>query len=356
MMVNYRIKKGIFYFLTAWPALSSLIGFAFPSEGYNNSRFTIYLILLLGILIIPFFILTFRTAMPEQGQNEIKKVIVHGLFLDLVFVFSFLIGFSIPLMESHSKYNMALIMIPLLMVLTLIILKRFQLNDDDHEIEQQSLEIQENKSSMNPKGKPIIEFNGKRYSFTSKSLIIFAIGTPLLSYLTYFFFDLEFNFWLHEIVVKQTVYLLNLFFHMGVKAVYSPIGRYHWYFDIPGRPNIYFETFCTGIQAINTFVGIIVFIPHSLDEKNNRDIIWRKTKALVVSSAIFYIVNIFRMVLQLYLYYIGYAWEDIHVSISAASSFIAAIIVLMLHKWIPEFILSIIYAGILIYRKYRPTS
>ncbi|GAG00255.1 unnamed protein product, partial [marine sediment metagenome] len=41
-------------------------------------------------------------------------------------------------------------------------------------------------------------------------------------------------------------------------------------------------------------------------------------------------------------------WDDIHVSISAASSFIAAIIVLLLHKWIPEFIISIIYTGTLI--------
>ncbi|MCK4239956.1 MAG: hypothetical protein KAX33_12580, partial [Candidatus Lokiarchaeota archaeon] len=47
------------------------------------------------------------------------------------------------------------------------------------------------------------------------------------------------------------------------------------------------------------------------------------------------------------------AWDDIHYSISAASSFIAAIIILLLHKWIPEFIISIIYAGILIKRKIK---
>ncbi|MHA2183200.1 MAG: hypothetical protein ACXAAH_17410, partial [Promethearchaeota archaeon] len=35
-------------------------------------------------------------------------------------------------------------------------------------------------------------------------------------------------------------------------------------------------------------------------------------------------------------------------SISAASSFIAAIIVLLMHKWIPEFIISIIYIGTLV--------
>jgi len=54
------------------------------------------------------------------------------------------------------------------------------------------------------------------------------------------------------------------------------------------------------------------------------------------------------MIIQINLYYIGYEWADIHFSISAASSFIAAIIVLLMHKWIPEFVVSIIYCGTLI--------
>ena len=196
--------------------------------------------------------------------------------------------------------------------------------------------------------KPIIEYNNRKYIFSIRSLIIFAIGAPLSAYLIYIFFDLEINYWLHEIVVKQTVYLLNLFFNMGAEAVYAPNGKYHWYFDIPGRSSIYFETFCTGVQAIVIFIGIIVFTPHSQDADTKEDIIWRKTKALIVSSVIFYVVNIIRMIIQIDLYSIGYNWDDIHVSISAASSFIAAIIVLLMHKWIPEFILSIIYIGTLV--------
>jgi len=54
------------------------------------------------------------------------------------------------------------------------------------------------------------------------------------------------------------------------------------------------------------------------------------------------------MIIQLGLYYNGYEWNDIHFSISAASSFIAAIIVLLMHKWMPEFIISIIYVGTLV--------
>jgi exosortase/archaeosortase family protein len=193
--------------------------------------------------------------------------------------------------------------------------------------------------------KPIIEYNNRKYIFSIRSLILFIIGAPVLAYLIYLFFDFRINYWLHEIVVKQTVYFLNLFFNMNAEAQFAPSGIYDWRFAIPGKNPIYFETFCTGIQAICIFVGIILFTPHSQDSTTKEDIVWRKTKALIVSSVIFYVVNIIRMLIQIELYYIGYAWDDIHVSISAASSFIAAIIVLLMHKWIPEFIISIIYVG-----------
>ncbi|MHA2036646.1 MAG: archaeosortase H [Promethearchaeota archaeon] len=200
--------------------------------------------------------------------------------------------------------------------------------------------------------KPVIEFNERKYIFSIKSLILLAVGAPISAFLIYIFFDLEINYWLHEIVVKQTVYFLNLFFNMGVDAVYSPVGKYYWNFSftqgLRSGSIISFETFCTGIQAICIFVGVIIFTPHSQDPDTKRDIIWRKTKSLIISSIIFYIVNIIRMLIQIQLYNIGYEWVDIHFSISAASSFIAAIIVLLMHKWIPEFIISIIYIGTLV--------
>lgn len=198
--------------------------------------------------------------------------------------------------------------------------------------------------------KPVIEFNERKYIFSVKSLILLALGAPISALLIYLFFDLEINFWLHEVVVKQTAYFLNLFFNMGVSVEYNPVGKYHWGFNFinPTLANISFETFCTGIQAICIFAGVILFTPHSQDPGTKRDIVWRKTKSLILSSLIFYVVNIIRMLIQIELYNLGYPWEDIHFSISAASSFIAAIIVLLMHKWIPEFIISIIYIGTLV--------
>ena len=266
-----------------------------------------------------------------------RKKIYMQIMCALNLAFAFSIGFTIPLMESSSRYNFGVVMIPLLIILIFILINKYDM--DSYPISPIDQEFEKNR--------PVIEFEGKKFIFSNVSLIAFAIGAPISAYLIYLFFDNEANYWLHELVMKQTVFFLNLFFNMGATANYAPVGKYFWSFGVPGRSSIFFETFCTGIQAICVFAGIIIFIPHSKDKETSKDIIWRKAKSLVISSAIFYAVNIIRMLIQIDLYYIGYPWESIHVSISAASSFIAAIIILLLHKWIPEFIISIIYVGTL---------
>lgn len=267
--------------------------------------------------------------------------------------FAFLIGFSIPTMETAYRENVGYVMIPLLILLNYIIVERFYYYLEERDIEKID-EVSQN-TQISGKKRPVIEYEGRKYYFSIASIFILAIGAPLLAWFIYIFFDNVHNYWLHEIVVKQTAFFLRLLFNMDVEVVYNPVGIYHWGFSFPTRViddvhlgSINFETFCTGIQAICVFAGIIIFTPHSKDPITKRDVIWRKTKSLIVSSALFYVVNIIRMLIQLQLYYLGYRWEDIHYSISAASSFIAAIIVLLLHKWIPEFIITIIYVGTLI--------
>lgn len=196
---------------------------------------------------------------------------------------------------------------------------------------------------------PEIEYEEKKYIFSPMALIIFWIGTPLLALLIYFSHDW---LWLQEIVAKQTVWLINLLTGMGADVRFIPNDPYPWKYLIPGKSYIGMTTFCTGLQAIAIYAALILLIPHSKDSDTSKDVWKRKLISLLVSSLIFYIVNIIRMVIQLDLYYLGYAWNDIHYSISAASSFIAVIIILLLHKWIPEFIISIIYAGVLIKRKF----
>lgn len=305
----------------------------------------IFITILLFIIHLIFMNYTFPR---QKNHNEKWKNI---FYLSLNFLFAYIIGFSISVMESTSKYNFGIVILPLLIIFIFIIVnKQFRKQDASDKSLDDIISLDDTSKKVE---RLSIEFENKKYIFKNNSLILFAIGAPLVSFLIYLFFDLEANYWLHEVVVKQTVYLLNLLFNMGAEAVYNPIGIYHWSFVIPGKSSIYFETFCTGIQAICVFAGLILFIPHSQDNQTNKDIIWRKAKSLIVSSIIFYVVNIIRMLIQIYLYYIGYPWESIHVSISAASSFIAAIIILLLHKWIPEFIISIIYSGTLIKEKFK---
>ena len=315
-----------------------LNGYFFPYESVLSASLRIT-----GILVVQAFL----GLISLSREISYKKKVWNILYNVLNSLFAYSIGYTIPLMDSLSRNNFAIVMIPLLIVFSYVISDKANRESLD---ETSDIIEEERKEKSN---KPVIEFEDKKYVFSLNSLVIFAIGAPLMGFLTYLFFDTEANYWLHELVIKQTVYFLNLFFNMGATATYNPVGTHHWSFTDLGRPAIFFETFCTGIQAINIFVGVIICTPHSKDRNTNKDILWRKAKSLIVSSAIFYVVNIIRMLIQIYLYYVGYPWESIHVSISAASSFIAAIIVLLLHKWIPEFIISIIYIGTLISKKFK---
>ena len=54
----------------------------------------------------------------------LKKLYIWVL-LSLNLLFAFVIGFTIPLLESVSFYNLGFIMIPLLLILNYVILDRF---------------------------------------------------------------------------------------------------------------------------------------------------------------------------------------------------------------------------------------
>ncbi len=77
------------------------------------------------LLVIPYFGLGYfekaiKTSIPKQKG-------ITCLYFGLNLLFAFVIGASIPLMESEVSYNMAYFMIPLLIILNYIILDRFQI-------------------------------------------------------------------------------------------------------------------------------------------------------------------------------------------------------------------------------------
>ena len=190
-----------------------------------------------------------------------------------------------------------------------------------------------------------IEYEGKNYDFNWLSIAILMIGAPLVAYGIWISHDWV---WLHEISSKITIWILNLL--SGAENIvyfndYDPTQPWIIHLPTASGGDIHFETLCTGIHAVAIFVGAILCIPHSTDKETSKDIWKRKGIAMFVTSLVFYIVNIFRMVLQLYLYQRGADWESIHYPISAASSFIAVACVLIMHKFVPEFIMSLIWIG-----------
>ena len=193
-----------------------------------------------------------------------------------------------------------------------------------------------------------IEYEGKRYRFSTWSLVLFPIGTVLGSLFLYYGTEFWFGYWIHWAVANQTAWVLNLFgVHVQVQYFATTLsGEPVWWEFVGDIPTpILFTHECSGFQAIAIFAALILFTPHSQDPDANKGIWRRKLIALAISSLLFHGVNVLRMVIQLSLYHAGLPWDSIHYSISAASSIIAAIIILLMHRWIPEFVISIMITG-----------
>ncbi|HMF32085.1 MAG TPA: hypothetical protein VKK79_11750, partial [Candidatus Lokiarchaeia archaeon] len=56
-----------------------------------------------------------------------------------------------------------------------------------------------------------IEYEGKRYRFSTWSLVLFPIGTVLGSLFLYYGTEFWFGYWIHWFVASQTAWVLNLF-------------------------------------------------------------------------------------------------------------------------------------------------
>ena len=194
-----------------WIILSFLLISSFLLSMFLfNSSLEVNIIVLVA-LIISFSsqVLLILNFISNRIENRLKigMLTTHSLNL----LFAIVIGFSITMMESDFKYNFGIVMIPLLLIVSLVITDKY--HNDIKDLDQVHEENPIEKST-----KPVIEFENKRYVFSLNSLIVLGVGTPLLALVIYFFFDIEAQFWLHEVVVKQTVYFLNLFFDMNVST------------------------------------------------------------------------------------------------------------------------------------------
>ena len=172
------------------------------------------------------------------------------------------------------------------------------------------------------------------------------------------FFEMTEIIWLHELFAKQMVFFLNLIFNLGAQTMYLPENPCPWEITIPGNVTVFVNNGCTGLTAMTIFVAVIIFTPHSQDPKTNKDIIWRKSIDIIVTLLLIYFFNLFRAVIQFYLYSHGFAWNLIHDSLGTLSIIIATHIILFLfcNIYIPELYVSIYYSGKLMYTRNRKES
>lgn len=111
-------------------------------------------------------------------------------------------------------------------------------------------------------------------------------------------------------------------------------------------------TVCYGAEVISIFVGIILATPFSHDRKPEINIIWRKTKIIIITILSTYLSYLFRMVLMLVVIHNGMPMHIIHDSSYYLITLISFIIILyVIRKILPEFIISLHYIRYLISNK-----
>ena len=203
--------------------------------------------------------------------------------------------------------------------------------------------------------RPVIEFRGKKYSFSTRALILFPVGIIILAVPMIQFFEVTEIIWLQELFGKIQVFFLNFIFNLGAQTMYLPEYSCPWEITIPGNVTVYINNGCTGLTAMTIFVAVIICTPHSQDPKTNEDILWRKSINIIVTLILIYFFNIFRATIQFYLYSHGFAWNLVHDSLGTLSIIVAAHISIFLfcNKYIPELYVSIYYSGKLIYKQVR---
>lgn len=179
---------------------------------------------------------------------------------------------------------------------------------------------------------------------------ILILAIPLLR-----FFEITEIVWLQELFAKFQVFFLNLFFNLGAQTNYLPVFSCPWHTIIPGGVSVYINNGCTGLPAMSVFVSVIIFTPHSQDPKTKEDILWRKTIAITVALILIFFFNVFRAVIQFYLYSRGFAWSLVHDSQGTLAIIIVVHIAIFLFciKYLPEWYVSIYYSLKLIYAQLR---
>lgn len=118
LIVKKNILNGLI--LTVFLLITYMIGLIIP---------TLEIGFFMGILLIPVLLILIYFLLQNMVPVEIKLVIFKKITIWIMlitnFLFAFIIGYTIPLMEDSTRDNFGYIMIPMLIILNFIILDRF---------------------------------------------------------------------------------------------------------------------------------------------------------------------------------------------------------------------------------------
>jgi len=289
-----------------------------------------------------------------MNQIFINKIKIW-IFLSLLILLAFFLGFFINDMELDSKFIMVITILTIFIILSYILVERFHYNirkllynektlNSNFKLKQNNFE-NNREFKHNNKEFPLLLHNGKEYSFSKKFTILFILGAPLLSTLIYLWLLMELNYWINEITSINTVYFLNLIFNLNAVVIFPP----EW----GGNPAIFVPNStwttviinrCTAAPFFSIITGSILLIPQSNTSGNKKDLYWRKTKVLIFSNLCLYFLNILRLIALCYLTSIGIPHNKIHqILLFFTSIFGVLIFVFITFKLSPELYLSIYY-------------
>lgn len=215
------------------------------------------------------------------------------------------------------------------------------------------MKLDDNKSSKEGEKVTEVVYKGKNYRFSTEDLTFFPISVILGALLIFVITEGYLGPWIHYYIADEVVWLLNTS-GIHTQLIYSP-AAVCWQFtgDIPNP--IVFTNECAGFPAFAIFIALIGFTPTSQDPIAKQGIRWRKLISIVVSCLVFHVINVFRMFIQLYIYHWNLVpWDPIHISIGTVVAIFAVIIILLMHRWIPELMISIMIMGKLLQQEIRP--
>lgn len=207
------------------------------------------------------------------------------------------------------------------------LVKNIQTDNKDNEILPKRLELQ---------------WSGIKYTFSKRSLIFFSFSMPILASLIFLFLNMSFNSWVTAMFSKQVSYILDLFFKIEAIVDINPDLIT---ISLP-KPSFSGRVLpvCYGAEVISIFIGIILATPSSHNPKPEMNLIWRKTKIIIIIILSTYFSHMFRMVLMLAFIHNGMPTHIIHDSSYYLITLISFIIILyVLRKILPEFIISLHY-------------